>query len=102
MQSVIEYNGDYNLLSNNCSNFAKTGLEEALGKVLNATENIGGQEVVNPSKLFKSAMEEKNSLVIRDPGDAVNQTYKDRLFDRTMTFIKGHLNGKIEVKQVTK
>jgi RHS repeat-associated protein len=75
LTSFSESNSSYNGLQCNCSDFAETGVEAAIGRAVGSEETIGGQKVTTPNQLFKSTRNLPNATVLKNPGSKVDQSF---------------------------
>jgi hypothetical protein len=80
MNYLKGFDQDYNGESNNCSDYAKAGLQTASDTQINANERALGQTFTTPNQLFKQARGLQNAVVLRNPGNVINNS-----------FIKGYL-----------
>ena len=65
----------YNALSNNCSDFAKIGVNAVSKEEVSGQEMIRGNMVTTPNSLFREASSLKNAEVIRNPGRKVKKRF---------------------------
>ena len=65
----------YNALSNNCSDYAKIGVNAVSEHEVSGQEMIRGSMVTTPNSLFREASSSKNAEVMRDPGKKVNKRF---------------------------
>jgi RHS repeat-associated protein len=75
MNYIKGYDQDYNGVSNNCSDYAQAGLRTASGTRITADERILGHNVTTPNQLFKQTRGLQNSVVLRNPGNAINNSF---------------------------
>jgi RHS repeat-associated protein len=81
MNFLKGYNKDYNGVSNNCSDYVQAGVETASGIRINANERVSfllsSHIITTPNQLFKSTRTLKNSLILKNPGKLINNTFYD-------------------------
>ena len=68
---------NYRGTGNQCSSFAARGVGDALGTKLNAGERILGLlKIITPNHLWKAARGQKGVKVLKDPGSAVDTSFR--------------------------
>lgn len=82
MKVIAGVNTDYNGATNNCTDYAQSGVQAATGARINADETIprvtfGSFTATTPNQLFKQTRTLQNATVLKNPGDLVNKKYKD-------------------------
>ncbi|CAN5641437.1 hypothetical protein BH10BAC5_BH10BAC5_01650 [soil metagenome] len=69
----------FNLLSNNCSNLVKAGIEAGTGQEIDSKETVMGHTLNSPLKLFRAFMNDKKAELKKDPGANINKSYESSL-----------------------
>jgi RHS repeat-associated protein len=73
-------NDKYNGANNNCSDFAKSGVEYAApygSQLGNTDERMGSRNVTTPNQLYKATVRLPNASVVKNPGSKVNNRFID-------------------------
>ncbi len=80
MNYLKGYDQDYNGITNNCSDYAQAGVQAATGARINADEKVSilykSATLTTPNQLYKQTRGLKNATVLKNPGNAVNNTFK--------------------------
>ena len=75
LSTIAKQNSYYNALFNNCSDFAKIGVNSI------SNEKVSGQELLliwratTPNALFREAASLNNASIVKDPGKNVNKRF---------------------------
>ena len=75
LSTIAKQNSNYNALFNNCSDFAKIGVNSI------SNEKVSGQELLliwratTPNALFREAASLNNASIVKDPGKNVNKRF---------------------------
>ena len=75
LSTIAKQNSNYNALFNNCSDFAKIGVNSI------SKEKVSGQELLliwratTPNALFREAASLNNASIVKDPGKNVNKRF---------------------------
>lgn len=88
----------YNGVSNNCSDYAKTGVEYAApyGSILgNTDERIGARSVTTPNQLYKSTVKLPNASILKNPGQKINSGFVDAVSNGS-AILRGIIRKKME------
>jgi len=75
-------NSMYNGVTNNCSDFAKTGIEYAapIGSPLgNVNEQVGNKKIATPNYLYNATIHLPNATVIRSSSSKTNTSFIDAI-----------------------
>lgn len=75
-------NPEYNGLNNNCSDYAKAGIEYAApGRIHlgNTEEQFESIKITTPNQLYNASVNLPNASVIRNPGNKTNTNFKDAI-----------------------
>ena len=79
MNYLRGFDQDYNGVSNNCSDYAKAGVQTASGTQVNADEKVSGifssRNVTTPNQLYNQTRGLQNAVVLKNPGNAVNNSF---------------------------
>jgi len=79
MNLYIGSNLEYNGISNNCTDFVKSGVQAASGTWINADEKVSGifssRYVTTPNQLYNQTRGLQNAVVLKNPGNAVNNSF---------------------------
>ena len=82
LNSHQKVNKSYNGVTNNCSDYAKSGVEYAApygSQLSNTDETIGSRNATTPNQLYKATVKLPNSTVIKNPGNKVNTKFIDAI-----------------------
>lgn len=73
-------NQNYNGLTNNCSDFARTGVEAAAGGKVSASEQLTSKtSATTPNQLYKATQSLPKANVVKDPKDKVSKGFIEEL-----------------------
>ena len=88
-------NSEYNGLNNNCSDYAKAGIEYAVpGRIHlgNTEEQFESIKITTPNQLYNASVNLPNASIIRNPGNKTNTNFKDaisgNILKRLVVFFK--------------
>lgn len=70
-----ENNPDFIGTKNNCTDYVESGVE-ATGAKIDAEEKVLGITATTPNKLYKEVSQLPNATIVKDPGPAVNNSFR--------------------------